>query len=580
VNFYVAPSLRSAEPVSAPVPPPAAPLPAPARAPQAAPAPARPEPEEAIAQESGEESAVEAPPPLPKKSSSLALVAGIAAVVILGGAAAAFFMMKKGDEAPPPAPATVEATTVAPKPAPAPAPPPPPTDTAPRINPSEVFLAEIVVEPPAAPATTETTTAAPAVPPDPKLVATANDIRAIAGKIIMLEPSLTFVEAAAPTSRRVGGIVRKSDAGVVLVPTLVEGSALTEGDAIALPAKAKDNYEPALALARWMASKLGKDLAPFLSANAAATKAYVDAVAQQRAGDDAKAVAAAKKAVAADPKYLSAQKLLHSLYTKSGSRDDAYKVATTIATLDPANLGIREELARAEAERGNAPKALSYLSALLSAKDDDPEILTLLGDYALAVADEGKFQTVVARLATVRAPNPRLHEADLSLARGRVDSSVKAYYKAQETQQDNPWLSLKIGKLAVIRRSDSIVELEKARQQRLGDPYTLPMMNAFIAAGRNDAATADAEIAKAESAAVRAHDHYTLVAEINVLLNRQRQVIAALDSAVARSEPSLTYIVSSPLFAYLETDPRFTKLKRVIREKTTQLSAALKTIAL
>jgi len=472
---------------------------------------------------------------------------------------------------PPPEPAAVPTATAVPRPAPVD--PPPPTDTAPKINPSEVFLAGIIVEPPATGGTA-------AASPDPKLVAIANDINGIAASILRLEPSLTFVDAAAPTSRVVGGIVRKSDAGVVLVPTLVAGSSLTEGDPIALSAKAKDHYEPAVALARWMATKLGKDLAPFVSANATATKAYADAVRQQRAGDDAKAIAAAKKAVAADAKYLSAQELLHSLYTKSGSREDAYKVAGTIATLDPANVEIREELARAEAERGNAPKALSYLSALLSAKDDDPEILTLLGDYALAVADEGKFQTVVARLATVRAPNPRLHEADLPLARGRVDSSVKAYYKIQETQQDNPWLSLKIGKLAVIRRSDSIIELERARQQRLADPYTLPMLNAFIAAGKNDAATADAEIAKAESAAVRAHDHYTLVAEINVLLNRQRQVIAALDSAVARSEPSLTYIVSSPLFAYLETDPRFTKLKRVIRERTTQLSAALQAITL
>jgi hypothetical protein len=57
-------------------------------------------------------------------------------------------------------------------------------------------------------------------------------------------------------------------------------------------------------------------------------------------------------------------------------------------------------------------------------------------------------------------------------------------------------------------------------------------------------------------------------------------VLAALDTAVAHSEPSLTYIVSSPLFGYLGTDPRFTRLKRVIREKTTELSAALQGITL
>ena len=202
-----------------------------------------------------------------------------------------------------------------------------------------------------------------------------------------------------------------------------------------------------------------------------------------------------------------------------------------------------------------------------------------MGGYALAVADEGKFRTAINKLAVARAVNPRIHEPDVTLARGRVDASVKAYYKVQETQQDNPWLSLKIGRLAVIRRSDSITQLEHDRQKRIGDPYTLPMMNAFVAAGLGDAETADAEIAKAEAAAARADEHYTLVAEINVLLNRQRKVLEALDLAVARSEPTLTYIVSSPLFAYLQADPRFTKLARVIREKTGTLSPAIDGVA-
>ncbi|MFA6957385.1 MAG: serine/threonine-protein kinase [Thermoanaerobaculia bacterium] len=580
VNFYVAPSLKSAappiEPVAAPVAPPVAPAPAPSRPVSVAPARVEDEPDEAAADDVADERPAEAPPPAAKKSSSMPLVAGIAAVVILGGAAAAYFMMRSKEEPPPPAPATVANATVAPKPAPAE--PPPTSDTAPKVNLTEVFLADIVVEPPAPPAGSEPATNAP--PPDPKLVATANDIRGIASSIIRLEPSLTFVDAAAPTSRLLGGIVRKGDGGIVLAPTLVEGGKLTEGDPIALKAKSKDNFEPALALARWMASKLGKDLTPLVSANPAATRAYIDAVAQQRAGDDAKATAAARKAVAADARYLRAQELLHSLQVKAGNQEEAYKVAVAIAAIDPTNLEIRKELARQEADRGNAVKSIGYLSALLSAKDNDPDVLTLVGGYALAVGDENKFQTVVARLASTRAVNPRLHEPDFPLARGRVDSSVKAYYKVQETQQDNPWLSLKIGKLAVIRRSDSIVELERDRQQRLGNPYTLAMMNAFVAAGKNDAATADAEIARAESAAIRADDHYTLVAEVNVLLNRQRQVIAALDRAVARSEPSLTYITTSPLFSYLETDPRFTKLKRLIREKSAQLSAALQGITL
>lgn len=575
VNFYAAPSLETAirRPHAAPPPPPAAPpASTPAKGlPVAAPVvAAEPDAEE------GEDAAAEVPQEAaPKKKSNLPLFIVIAALLVIGVGAVAVFMLKKSDEAAAPAAVATQA------PSPTPAPPPPQTDTAPKVNPAEVFVGEITVEPPAPPAATDTTQTAipPAAPPDPKLVAMANDIRATAAAILRLEPTLTFVDAAGPTSRQLGGLLRRTDAGLVLVPTLTESGTTTEGDPIALPAKAKDNLAPSIELARWMASKLGKDVTTLVSENPVATKAFLEAVAQRSAGDTAKAMASAKKAVVADEKFLRAQKFLLDLHAEKGAIDDAYKVAVVIAFLEPANLEIRTQLAKWAAERGRPAEALEYLGALLTAKGDDPEVITLFGEYALAVVNEAKFKRAVDKLAVARATNPRIHEPDLMLARGRVDASVKAYYKVQETQQDNPWLSLKIGRLAVIRRSESIIQLEHDRQKRLGDPYTLPMMNAFVAAGQGDAATADAELAKAEAAALRASEHYTLVAEVNVLLNRQKKVLEALDLAVARTEPTLTYIVSSPLFGYLQADPRFTRLTRVIREKTGTLSAAVDGVA-
>ncbi|MGK2858704.1 MAG: protein kinase domain-containing protein [Thermoanaerobaculia bacterium] len=578
VNFYAAPPLESVARVPQPAPPQPPEAPAPPRAkatPAATPAEAYAAAAETDSDEAGAESEDDAMSgaAAPKKKSNVALLGGIAALIVLGVVAAVLLMLKKGDAAPAPSQESVVTQATAQSSAP----PSAPTETAPKINPSEVFVGEIAVETPTPVASTDTTQTAvpPAAPPDPKLVAMGNDIRATAGAILRLEPTLTFVDAAAPTSRQVGGILRKGEAGLALVPTITEAGVTTEGDPIALPAKAKDNLAPSIELARWMAAKLDKDVSPYVSQNPAATKAFLDAVAQRNAGDSAKAVASARKAVAADEKFLRAHHFLYELHTEKGATEEAYKVAVVIAFLEPANLEIRTQLAKWEAERGRPAQALEYLGSLLSAKGDDPEVITLLGEYALAVADEAKFKTAVNRLAVARAVNPSIHEPDVTLARGRVDAAVRAYYKVQETQQDNPWLSLKIGRLAVIRRSDSIIQLEHDRQKRLAHPYTTPMMNAYVAAGQGDAATADVEIAKAEAAAVRAAEHYTLVAEVNVLLNRQRKVMEALDSAVARSEPTLTYIVSSPLFGYLQTDPRFTRLSRVIREKSGTLSSAL-----
>ena len=581
VNFYAAPSLEAvthAPPAHAPAPAASPSRPVTAPPARAAAVTAMAAPTTADGSDTDEPEGEETSPSrvaAPGKKSAMALIGGIAALVVVGIGAGAIFMMKKGDETPPPAPATTQASV------PSPAPAPPPTDTAPKVNPSEVFVGEIVVEPPAqvAPTDTTPTAATPVAPPDPKLVATANDIGNTAAAILRLESSLTFVDAPAPTSRQLAGLLRKTDAGVVLVPTLTELGATTEGDPIALPAKAKDNLAPSIALARWMASTLGKDSTTLVSENPVATKAFLEAVAHRSAGDPAKALASAKKCIAADARYLRAQQFVFELHTETGSTDEAYKVAGVIASLDPANLEIRRQLARWEGERGRPAKAMEYLASLLGARGDDPEVLTMIGEYALAAADEAKFNTAINKLAVARVVNSRIHEPDVSLARGRVDAAVKAYYKLQEKEQNNPWLSLKVGRLAVIRRSESIIQLELDRQRRIGDPYTLPMMNAFVAAGQGDAATADAEIAKAEASKTRASEHYTLVAEVNVLLNRQKQVLEALDRAVARSEPTLTYIVSSPLFGYLQTDPRFTRLKRVIREKSAELSASLQGLA-
>ncbi|MCM2314661.1 MAG: protein kinase [Thermoanaerobaculia bacterium] len=579
VNFYAAPSLDTAlrTPHAVPPLPPAAPAPAtPRPVPVAAPvAPAAvvDEPESEDLEDASSDVPREAPP---KKKSNLALIGIIAALFVVGAGAAAVFMLRKGGEPPAPQPSAVATQAAVTSTA-----PPTPTDTAPRANPSEVFVGEITVEPPAPPATTDTTATAvaPAAPPDPKLVAMANDIRATATAILRLEPTLTLADAAAPTNRQLGGLLRKTDAGLVLVPTITEGGATTEGEPIALPAKAKDNLAPSIELAHWMAAKLGKDATALVSGNPVAAKAFLEAVAQRSAGDSAKAIASAKKSVAADGNFLRAHRFLYELHTETGAIDDAYKDAVVIASLEPANMEIRTQLAKWEAERGQPAKAIEYLGSLMSAKGDDPAVITLVGEYSLSVANEAKFKHAVDKLAVARAVNPRIHEPDVLLARGRVDASVKAYYKVQETQQDNPWLSLKVGRLAVIRRSDTIIQLEHDRQKRLGHPYTLPMMNAFVAAGQGDAATADTEIAKAEAAPERAADHYTLVAEINVLLNRQKLVLEALDRSVARSEPTLTYIVSNPLFGYLQADPRFTKLTRVIREKSGTLSAALDGLA-
>ena len=154
-----------------------------------------------------------------------------------------------------------------------------------------------------------------------------------------------------------------------------------------------------------------------------------------------------------------------------------------------------------------------------------------------------------------------MHDADLLLATGRLGAALDGYFANEEKVANNPALSLKIGRISVLRHSIPIAELELAKLQQSDPMYGFHVLKAYIAAAQRNTAEAEAELQSAWQASTPGDDYWTNAAEVYVLLGQNDKVLEALEKAVARKEPTASYILTDPLLVYLRDDARFAKIR-------------------
>jgi hypothetical protein len=70
-------------------------------------------------------------------------------------------------------------------------------------------------------------------------------------------------------------------------------------------------------------------------------------------------------------------------------------------------------------------------------------------------------------------------------------------------------------------------------------------------------------------------DSWTSAAEVHAILNDTPGVLASLEKATERKEPTTTYILANPLFRYLENDVRFGKIKEALIAQQGEIRAAI-----
>jgi tetratricopeptide (TPR) repeat protein len=330
------------------------------------------------------------------------------------------------------------------------------------------------------------------------------------------------------------------------------------------------------ALVRFAATEAKLETRP--PVNAAALNAYAAALTTT---DGTKKESFLRAAVAADPNFVPAQLAAFSLFRAEGKRTEMLAAAKQIMALDPTNIEAARAVAQASLARGDLAGSFAGYDAVLQREQQDIDALNVIARYAAAAGDTRRFNTAVARLRSMPPELVTAHAPDLLVMTGRIGSAIDQYYELENASPRNGSLALKIGRIAVLRRTPGLAEEELRKLQQSDPAYGYHILKAYIAAEARDHAQVEQELKAAFAASVPGDDYWTNVAEIYAIEGQDaRRVTEALERAVARHEPTGPYILSNRLFSYLASEPRFQKLTETVKADQATLRQALENVRL
>jgi Tfp pilus assembly protein PilF len=450
----------------------------------------------------------------------LGIAAAIAGVLLLATVAVAVMWMRRGPREAAPAVATNTA--------------PPTPQGATAENPKNVYVAPFVID-----------------GNDPALTTRANAIRLGAVEILRSFPELRVVDTMTPDTATISATVRPSPVGAELVAT-----------AAGVPSAPVALLDTASGIRAVVEQAiLAAKAKPRNFAVADALNSFAEAVVAKSANDTARTDASLRAALASDPTFLPAQLMAMQFYADAGRNAEAMAAAKQVAVLDPANLDAARRVARASLSSGDLQQAFAFYDLVLDREPNDAEALNLVARYAVSANDTAKFNATLARLKRVPAVQVQAHEPDLLAAAGRLGVAADKYYEVESNGQGSPALSLKMGRLYVLRHTMTLAD-EELKKLAQSDPlYGLPMLKAYIAAENHSTAEAKSQLDAALAAARAGDDSWTCAAEVQAILADTGGVLTALEKAVQRKEPTATYVLANPLFRYLASEARFQKIR-------------------
>jgi hypothetical protein len=352
------------------------------------------------------------------------------------------------------------------------------------------------------------------------------------------------------------------------VPTL-GGARATTGPA----APAPDVASGVAAVVQWISSIAKVRIA--VAAAPEAVNALGDALTARSNKDDARYEASLRTATKSDPNFLPAQLLAMDYFDAHGNWEEALAAAKQVFALAPERVAAARKVARGGLQAGDIATGLTAYRAILKTEPKDSESLNAIGRYAFAAADAPRFAAVIARLKDVPPADRAVHEPDLLLASGKIDAAIDQYYNIEVDVPNNPSLSLKIGRIAVLRHTMTVADLELAKLQKSDPQYGYPLLKAYMSAQQNAKAAAEQDLAAALAASRPGDDYWTSAAEVYAMLGETKAVIDALEKAASRREPTMAYVLTDPLFTYLASDSRFRAVRASIGQRQEEVRAAL-----
>ena len=483
-----------------------------------------PEAEEEVAVEEGETPAAA---PAKKKPTMLIAIAGAVAVAILGGGAFMLFSKPKSE------PVAAVAHTA----------PKIQTDTGPK----GVFIEPFTVD-----------------GTDPTLEARANQIRLASIEMMRMVPEIRVADAPGQNVTPVTATVRTGTAG----PEIVTGT-----NAVPM----LDAASGIQAVTQYVTTEMKLPQRP--QSSAAAYNAFADAVVANAANDTKRTDSSLRAAIRADANFLPALLLGMRFFSAQGKDADALVAAKQVLTIDASNLDAAQIVAHVGLKTADISSAIAGYGAILKKDPSNIEALNVVGRYAWSAGDTAKFNAAAQKLSA--APDQALiHAPDLLLASGRLDDAAQNYYSLEEKNPNNPAIALKIGKLAVLRHSAQMADVELAKLQKSDPNYGAHILKAYISASAGAKADADAELAAALAASKPGDDYYTNVAEVAVISNDPKAAMDALQKAVGRKEPTASYILANPLFRFLQSEADYPRLHDGLVAQQNEARTALANVPL
>lgn len=424
----------------------------------------------------------------------------------------------------------------------------PPGDRATADNPKDVYVAPFVID-----------------GNDPALAARANAIRLGATEILRSFPELRVVDTVTPGTATISARVRVGAAGPELVATA--------GAKSAPPVPLLDTASGIRAVVAQAIAEAKAQPRRFAAADA--LNSFADALVARSANDPARTDAALRAALGSDPNFLPAQLLAMQFYADSGKQAEALAAAKRVALLDPRNTDAARRVARASLGRGELQQAFAFYDVVLDRDPQDAESLNLVARYAVSANDPATFNATLARLKRLPALHVTAHEPDLIAAAGRIGVAADRYYDIALNGGGNAALALKTGRLFVLRHTLTLAEDELKKLADSDPLYGYPMLKAYIAAEKRNAAEARKELGEALKVAEPGDESWTCAAEVYAILDDTEGVLSSLEKAVQRKEPTAAYVLAHPLFRYLASEPRFQKVRAGLTAQQDEVRRAL-----
>ncbi len=402
---------------------------------------------------------------------------------------------------------------------------------------------------------------------DPAMLERAQGIRLASVEILRNVPDIRILDAPVADAVTLTAMIRAGAAGPEIVPTL-SGSHAATGPAAPCP----DAAAGVQAIVQWIAAQAHVRAS---TPSAAALNAFADALTAQQNKDGAKFEASLRATTNADPNFLPAQLMAVTFFESKGNAADALAAAKQVFALAPDRVDTARKVAAGSLAAGDVAFALTAYRAVLKNQPNDAEALNTIGRYAVAVGDTARFGAVLNRLKNVPATERAVHDPDLLVASGKIEAAIDQYYNIEVDVPNNPALSLKIGRIGVLRHTMPIAELELGKLQKSDPQYGYPLLKAYVAAQRSSKADAVAELKTALAGSRPGDDYWTSAAEVYAMLGDTNSVVESLQKAADRREPTMAYILADPLFTYLSSDARFQAVRATVAERQQEIGAAL-----